>query len=204
MFIWSSIAHLIALTSPGPDTAIIIRQVNLYGRKSGYIAALGIGVGIYLHCLLAINGISLLILSNPVYKLTITIIGGSYLIYLGFLMFKTSTNNNFDELSPTQEYKSIRQSFANGFITNIFNIKAFIFFISLFTILIDSIDGVFFYLYPIYFAITTSLWFMLLSYLLTVNKKINIHNNKLINRLMAFFLLIIGLYLIINTAYEYF
>jgi threonine/homoserine/homoserine lactone efflux protein len=119
-------------------------------------------------------------------------------------MFKTSTNNNFDELSPTQEYKSIRQSFANGFITNIFNIKAFIFFISLFTILIDSIDGIFFYLYPIYFAVTTSLWFMLLSYLLTVNKKINIHNNKLINRLMAFFLLIIGLYLIINTAYEYF
>ena len=204
MFIWSSIAHLIALTSPGPDTAIIIRQVNLYGRNSGYIAALGIGVGIYLHCLLAINGISLLILSNPVYKLIITIIGGSYLIYLGLLMLKTSTNNNLDESSATQEYKSIRRSFFNGFITNIFNIKAFIFFISLFTILIDSIDGIFFYLYPIYFAVTSSLWFMFLSYLLTVNKKINIHNNKLINRLMAFFLLIIGLYLILNTAYEYF
>ena len=39
MFIWSSIAHIIALTSPGPDTAIIIRQVTMHGKKSGYIAA---------------------------------------------------------------------------------------------------------------------------------------------------------------------
>ena len=60
MFIWSSIAHVIALTSPGPDTAITIRQVSLYGRNAGFYTALGIGVGIYFHCFLAINGISLL------------------------------------------------------------------------------------------------------------------------------------------------
>ena len=64
MFIWSSIAHFIALTSPGPDTAIIIRQVTLHGRKSGFIAALGIGFGISVHCFLAISGISLFILSR--------------------------------------------------------------------------------------------------------------------------------------------
>ena len=39
MFIWSSIAHLIALTSPGPDTAIIVRQVNMHGRRAGIYAA---------------------------------------------------------------------------------------------------------------------------------------------------------------------
>ncbi len=33
MFIWSALAHFIALTSPGPDTAIVLRQVSLYGRK---------------------------------------------------------------------------------------------------------------------------------------------------------------------------
>ena len=69
MFIWSSIAHLIALTSPGPDTAVTIRQVTLHGRNAGIYSAIGIGVGIYAHCLLAINGISLLVLSNELYKL---------------------------------------------------------------------------------------------------------------------------------------
>ena len=63
MFIWSALAHLIALTSPGPDTAIVIRQVSIYGRIEGFKTALGIGVGIYAHCFLAINGISLIILS---------------------------------------------------------------------------------------------------------------------------------------------
>ena len=75
MFLWSALAHLIALTSPGPDTAIILRQISIYGRKEGIKAALGIGVGIYAHCLLAINGISLIILSNDLYKLIISIFG---------------------------------------------------------------------------------------------------------------------------------
>ena len=73
MFVWSSLAHIIALTSPGPDTAIIIRQVSLHGRRSGILAALGIGVGIYIHCLLAINGLSLLVVSNALYKFIISV-----------------------------------------------------------------------------------------------------------------------------------
>ena len=59
MFIWSAFAHLIALTSPGPDTAIVIRQVSIHGRIEGIKTAIGIGFGILVHCILAINGISL-------------------------------------------------------------------------------------------------------------------------------------------------
>ena len=79
MFLWSALAHLIALTSPGPDTAIVLRQVSLHGRVEGIKAAIGIGLGIYVHCLLAINGISLIILSkffqekiSPIKSLPIT------------------------------------------------------------------------------------------------------------------------------------
>ena len=57
MFIWSALAHLVALTSPGPDTAIVIRQVSLYGKNEGIKTSLLIGIGIYIHCLLAVNGI---------------------------------------------------------------------------------------------------------------------------------------------------
>ena len=62
MFFGSALLHLIALTSPGPDTAIVVRQVSLYGRAEGFKASLGIGIGIYIHCMLAVNGISLFIL----------------------------------------------------------------------------------------------------------------------------------------------
>lgn len=202
MFIWSSIAHIIALTSPGPDTAIIIRQVTMHGRHSGYIAALGIGLGIYCHCLLAINGISLIILANDKFKLIITIIGSSYLLYLGFQMLylKSIQENELKKNDST-----VASSFINGLITNLFNIKAFIFFVSLFTVLIDSINGIFFYIYPLYFAITSCLWFVVLSYLLSMdNKFLNIHKNKLINLVMGLVLCLIGFFILINSLYEYF
>ena len=202
MFIWSSIAHIIALTSPGPDTAIIIRQVTMHGKKSGYTAALGIGLGIYCHCLLAINGISLIILANDKFKLIITIIGSSYLLYLGFQMLYSKAIQE-NELKKNES--TVASSFINGLITNLFNIKAFIFFVSLFTVLIDSINGIFFYIYPLYFAITSCLWFVVLSYLLSMdNKFLNIHKNKLINLIMGLVLCFIGFFILLNSLYEYF
>ena len=201
MFIWSSIAHFIALTSPGPDTAIIIRQVTMHGRKSGFIAALGIGFGISVHCFLAISGISLFILSNDLYKLLISIFGGSYIIYLSIMMLKTSENISS---STSEDYKPLN-SFATGFITNIFNIKALIFFVSLFTILIESIDGIYFYLYPIYFSITSCLWFVFVSYMLSLkNNSFNIHENNIIKYIMSLLLCIIGLSIFFKSVYEYF
>ena len=149
MFLWSALAHLIALTSPGPDTAIILRQISIYGRKEGIKAALGIGVGIYAHCLLAINGISLIILSNDLYKLIISIVGGTYISYLGISMY--FSKNNDDIFNTEIKYKN---SFTIGLITNIFNVKAFLFFVSLFSVLLDSMYGVLYYIYPIYFSLT--------------------------------------------------
>ena len=202
MFIWSSIAHIIALTSPGPDTAIIIRQVTMHGRQSGYIAALGIGLGIYCHCLLAINGISLIVLANEKFKLIITIIGSSYLLYLGFQMLYSRA---IQENELKRNESNVASSFINGLITNLFNIKAFIFFVSLFTVLIDSINGIFFYIYPLYFAITSCLWFVVLSYLLSMdNKYLNIHKNKLINFIMGLVLCFIGFFILLNSLYEFF
>ena len=104
MFIWSALAHLIALTSPGPDTAIVIRQTSIYGRKEGFKSALGIGVGIYAHCLLAINGISLIILSNDLYKFIISIVGGTYIAYLGISMYFSNSNNEI--ISTNTKYKN--------------------------------------------------------------------------------------------------
>jgi len=201
MFIWSSIAHLIALTSPGPDTAIIIRQVNLHGRRAGIYASIGIGFGIYAHCLLAINGISLFIITNDIYKLIVSLIGSIYIFYLGIRMAFPSNNAKENDQAISSSFYG---SFTSGLITNIFNIKAFIFFVSLFSMLIDSIDGLFFYIYPIYFSITSALWFMFLSYLLTSSNTFNIERNYLINKAMALILCSIGLFIFLKSFHEYF
>ena len=203
MFLWSALAHLIALTSPGPDTAIVLRQVSMHGRSEGIKAAIGIGFGIYVHCLLAINGISLIILSNDFYKLIISLIGGIYILYLGMNMFMSNLqvtneiNNNSNQS---------RNSFLNGLITNIFNIKAFLFFVSLFSIIIDNLNGIYFYIYPLYFAVMSSIWFIFLSFIVTASKNqtFNIYSNKYISSVMSIILCGIGLLIIIRSIYEYF
>lgn len=203
MFLWSALAHLIALTSPGPDTAIVLRQVSLHGRIEGFKASLGIGIGIYIHCILAVNGISIIIVSNELYKFLISLVGGTYIMYLGISMLASDTNNVSKENISVQTNKN---SFLAGLVTNIFNVKAFLFFVSLFTILVDSINDVLFYIYPLYFAITSCLWFLFLSYVTTIskNKNFNVYSNKYISYFMSLVLCLISLLILIRAFYEYF
>ena len=203
MFLWSALAHLIALTSPGPDTAIVLRQVSLHGRIEGFKASLGIGIGIYIHCTLAVNGISIIIVSNELYKFLISLVGGTYIMYLGISMLTNDINNVSKENISVQTNKN---SFLAGLVTNIFNVKAFLFFVSLFTILVDSINDVLFYIYPLYFAITSCLWFLFLSYVTTIskNKNFNVYSNKYISYFMSLVLCLISLLILIRAFYEYF
>ena len=193
--------HLIALTSPGPDTAIVIRQVSLYGRNEGFKTAVGIGIGIYLHCLLAINGISLIITSNELYKFIISIIGSVYIMYLGInmLISKSENINNDSKSTP-------KNSILIGFITNVFNVKAFLFFVSLFSFLIEDMVDIYFYIFPIYFALTSSLWFIFLSYIFTAskNKTFNMYSNKYLSSIMSLILCFIALFILIRSIYEYY
>jgi len=202
MFIWSALAHFIALTSPGPDTAIVLRQVSLYGRKEGYKTSIGIGIGIYIHCVLAVNGISLIIVSNDLYKFIISLIGGTYILYLGISMLRSDLNE-----VPVIQDESLKNanSLLNGLITNIFNVKAFLFFVSLFAMLIEGLSSFYFYIYPIYFAITSALWFSFLSYLTTIstNKSFNIYSNAYISYMMSIALCLIALFILVRSFYEY-
>ena len=203
MFIWSAFAHLIALTSPGPDTAIVIRQVSIHGRNEGIKTAIGIGFGILAHCILAISGISLLILANDLYKFIISLIGGMYILYLGVTMYSSIKN----ELPNNNNFLNIKNnSFYIGLITNIFNVKAFLFFVSLFAILMEDLNGIYFYLYPIYFSLTSALWFIFLSYVLTSSKSknFNVYNNKYLLSTMSVVLCLIGLYVLVRAINEYF
>ena len=192
--IYAALAHLFAVMSPGPDTAIIIREVSLNKRRGGIFCALGIGVGILIHCYLAIFGISTLLLSNNIAGDLISMFGSFYLIFLGISSFKS-------ESKKSKKSQFMSNSFINGFITNIFNIKAFVFFISLFSIILNediSFIGKIFI--PLYFAMATSIWFSFLTIILTHE---NIQKRwepvqEIINKIAGFILITLGCLILIN------
>ena len=112
--IYAAFAHLFAVMSPGPDTAIIIREVSINKRRGGLFCAFGIGVGILIHCYLAIFGISTLLLSNNFAGDLISMFGSFYLIFIGISSFKS-------ESQTSKKSQLMSSSFINGFVTNIFN-----------------------------------------------------------------------------------
>uniref|UniRef100_UPI0040486E6B LysE family translocator n=1 Tax=Vibrio anguillarum TaxID=55601 RepID=UPI0040486E6B len=134
--------HFMALLSPGPDVALVVQNSTRYGRRTGVFIALGLSCGIVIHSLLSLTGISYLVHKQPALFAMVQLAGGGYLFYLGLGALKSiyTTWRSPQAVGVNNErYKLIenqRQAFSRGFITNIFNPKALVFFISLMSSLV--------------------------------------------------------------------
>lgn len=198
MFLSAAIAHLLAVMSPGPDTAIIFQQSFAKGRNSGILTALGIGFGIFLHCLLAISGISILLYSTEEARFVIKILGASYLIYVGFQSLLLQ-----DASEPKIRTTIFTHPFLIGLITNILNIKAFLFTVSLFSFINLQPDSLMSWIYLFYFPVITAAWFSFVSYALTHEALGDIFDqyNPKIQFASSAFILALGLLIFLQTIY---
>ena len=198
MFLSAAIAHLLAVMSPGPDTAIIFQQSFAKGRNSGILTALGIGFGIFLHCLLAISGISILLYSTEEARFVIKILGASYLIFIGFQSLLLQ-----DASEPKTRTTIFTHPFLIGLITNILNIKAFLFTVSLFSFINLQPDSLMSWIYLFYFPVITAAWFSFVSYALTHEALGDIFDqyNPKIQFASSAFILALGLLIFLQTIY---
>lgn len=92
LFLTIGLIHLIALASPGPDFALILRT-SLH-RPTALGAALGIAIAILLHATLSLTGISLLIASQPWLFLAVKVVGALYLGWLGWGAIKAARRSS--------------------------------------------------------------------------------------------------------------
>jgi threonine/homoserine/homoserine lactone efflux protein len=77
-----SISAFVIMT-PGPDTAMTIRNTLIGGRSAGLFTALGISIGLTIWALATSVGlVALLIASEPVF-LAVKYAGAAYLIFMG-------------------------------------------------------------------------------------------------------------------------
>ncbi len=198
MFLSAAIAHLLAVMSPGPDTAIIFQQSFAKGRNSGILTALGIGFGIFLHCLLAISGISILLYSTEEARFIIKILGASYLIYVGLQSLLLQ-----DASEPKTRATIFTHPFFIGLITNILNIKAFLFTVSLFSFINLQPDSLMSWIYLFYFPVITAAWFSFVSYALTHEALGDIFDqyNPKIQFASSAFIMSLGLLIFLQTIY---
>jgi RhtB (resistance to homoserine/threonine) family protein len=130
-----------AVISPGPDFVMAVRNSLLHGRRAGLFTALGFGFGAAVHASYASAGLGAMMAHAAWLFVVIKYIGAGYLIYLGIQALRSqgASVTSVESAMSEQEAKSKGDLAAlrDGFITNLFNPKAVMFFIALFTQIID-------------------------------------------------------------------
>jgi threonine efflux protein len=126
--------HLLAAMSPGPDFFIVLKN-SLQSRKIGLFTSLGITAGILVHLLYSFFGLALLIAKSVLIFTVIKYAGTMYLFYLAYKAFKAKKTNIESSKQRTFAATPLK-AFKEGFITNVLNPKAAIYFVSLFSIII--------------------------------------------------------------------
>jgi threonine/homoserine/homoserine lactone efflux protein len=193
LFLSLAFAHLVAVTSPGPDFFYIVKSSFEKGLKSSVVSAVGIGLGVFLHCLFAIVGLDFLYQKIPSLYTIIGTVGAGYLIYLGVSGIFADPEIKDLAVKETQTL-NLWQSFTGGLMVNIFNVKAFIFFVSLFSGVALSTSILFQISISIYFFIATATWFVFLSFILNSGFKslLNHSVQRAISKISSCFLIAIG------------
>jgi threonine/homoserine/homoserine lactone efflux protein len=162
------IAHLFAVTSPGPDFVVVMRQSVRCGTRSGIWTSLGVGSAILLHVAYCLLGVAFLLSQSPALFNAMKLLAAVYLFYLGVQSIRASLVQRVIEGETTLEPTlSAVRAFGLGFVTNGLNPKATLFFLALFTVVIDpNTPTTIQMIYGLYLAGATFLWFAFLSLIL--------------------------------------
>jgi threonine/homoserine/homoserine lactone efflux protein len=125
------IAALVICT-PGPDTAMTIRNALLGGRSAGLATALGVSTGLAIWALATSAGlVALLIASEPLF-LAVKYAGAAYLIWLGVQSLRAAFGPSALQIAqPAARRLQPRQAYMQGVVSDLSNPKIAAFFSSL-------------------------------------------------------------------------
>jgi RhtB (resistance to homoserine/threonine) family protein len=170
-FITVALVGLLAVISPGPDFIIVTRNSLLYSKRVGLATALGIALGNVWWISTSILGISILI-SKIVWLFTIIkFTGAFYLMYLGFRALFAKKKDIQQGQKEEKKNPTAVSAFRMGLLTNIFNPKCALFFVSFFSIVITPSTSLMIKsLYGLEIITIAVCWFSLLATVLSVDQ----------------------------------
>lgn len=124
-----SLISLGMVLTPGPNMIYLISRSISQGRKAGLISLGGVGLGFLIYMLCAAFGITGLIMAVPYAYDTLRIAGAMYLLYLAWQAVKPGGRSPFQVKDLPRD--SPRQLFLMGLLTNLFNPKVAVLYLSL-------------------------------------------------------------------------
>ncbi|MGI9503197.1 MAG: LysE family translocator [Geminicoccaceae bacterium] len=122
---------------PGPALLYTAAQTLVRGRRAGFMAALGIHLGCYLHVIAAALGLSAVLHYVPTLYVALKLIGAAYLIWLGISMWRQRAAG--DAQAPPA--KTTRRALFESMLVEILNPKVALFFLAFLPQFVDPSAG---------------------------------------------------------------
>lgn len=186
-----------AIVAPGADTAMVMRQAMVHGRRAAILTSVGIGTSLMFHVSYTILGLGIIISQSLLLFGIVKWVGAAYLIYMGVMALRAGKT----DLDPVAgEAAAPRQgafrAFGLGFLANALNPKPVLFFLSIFSALVSaSTPGMMKFGYGLVMAACLIAWFVGVSFFMTTPRMRAVFSrmSKWINRASGLVFIAFGL-----------
>jgi RhtB (resistance to homoserine/threonine) family protein len=184
----------LVMISPGPDMVLVLRNTLVSGRRAGVHTSMGILSGNLVHISYCVLGIGLLISRSIVAFSALKYAGAAYLIYLGIMSFRSEPKTL--DTNDIERCRRSRPWFIQGFVNNLLNPGATLFYLGVFTAVITpetSASGMLL-LISVMMLVSASFWLLFVYTLdrLAIREFIE-RSQQAVNRIFGVLLMLLGL-----------
>ena len=152
----------VVILIPGPDTAVVTKNVLLHGLPTAIGTSFGVTAGLSVWTIAAAVGVASVVRASAVAFTVLKLAGAVYLIWLGLQAWRAASHAGDADLASGGVSKPIgvRGGFRQGFISDIANPKIGIFFTSLLPQFVDPGHAVMlpFLALGAVFVVMTAIW----------------------------------------------
>lgn len=131
----------LGMLSPGPDFFLVIKNAARYPRLAAMMTAFGVICGVATHMSYCVAGLAVVITTTPWLFNMLKYAGAVYLIWVGIQALLSRGGSKVNVSSLPQQQVSLKSAFVQGYLCNLLNPKATLFFLAVFTQVLQINSG---------------------------------------------------------------
>ncbi len=138
LLVFIGVAAIVILI-PGPDTAVVTKNVLVHGRRVAFGTSLGVSAGLSVWTLAAALGVASVVRASALAFTVLKLIGALYLVWLGLRALCAAGHTETGARPPTADKPAMGAlgGFRQGLLSDLANPKIGIFFTSLLPQFVD-------------------------------------------------------------------
>lgn len=132
----------LGMISPGPDFFLVIKNAARYPRAAALMTSAGVICGVMTHMSYCVAGLAVVITTTPWLFGLLKYAGAAYLVWVGLHVLFSRGESKMDVSQYAQQQTSLKKAFIQGYLCNLLNPKATLFFLAMFTQVLSVNSGV--------------------------------------------------------------